>query len=136
EFITAAGIECLRVKFENEQNGFTFRQTQYFFANGNSKLVVTCTALAKGGESLDPVFEASMKTFRLNDESGDGGPFPWIQWVTGAIGALAGCVGLVIVIFQFTEKKEPVGVAFAVLFVVGFLFGQGLSIFCGVKAQI
>src|SRR5262249_42430659 len=41
------------------------RQNFYFFDKGKTKFVVTCTALAEGGEKLDPVFEGSRKTFRF-----------------------------------------------------------------------
>jgi hypothetical protein len=65
QFKTAAGLESARVIFEHEQQGKLLRQTFYFFDKGKTKFVVTCTALAEGGEKLDPVFEASLKTFRI-----------------------------------------------------------------------
>jgi hypothetical protein len=51
---------------ENEHNGTVLRQTFFVFdlAPGK-KLVVTCSALAKGGEMYDVVFEASIKTIRV-----------------------------------------------------------------------
>ena len=65
-FTTTNGEPAVRMVTENEQNGRQLRQTFYFFGKGNTKFVVTCTTLAEGGEKLDPVFEASMKTFRFD----------------------------------------------------------------------
>jgi len=33
---------------------------------GGTKFTITCTALAEGGEKLDPIFETCMKTFRFD----------------------------------------------------------------------
>ncbi len=65
DFKTTEGLAGARFTFENQQNGRMLRQTSYFFANGDRKFVVTCTALADGGDRLDAVFESSMKTFRF-----------------------------------------------------------------------
>jgi hypothetical protein len=65
-FKTAAGLEGGRLFVENEQGGKLLRQIFYFFGKGDTKYVLTCTALAEGGDRLDPVFEASMKTFRFD----------------------------------------------------------------------
>ena len=51
---------------ENKQAGQSLRQTFCFFGNSTRKYVVTCTALSKGGESLDGLFAQSMKTFRVH----------------------------------------------------------------------
>jgi hypothetical protein len=67
-FKTAAGMAGMRVITENQQEDKLLRQTFYFFSKGDTKFVVTCSALAEGGERLDPVFEASMKTFRFDKE--------------------------------------------------------------------
>jgi hypothetical protein len=51
---------------ENQINGVWLRQTFYFFQNGPNMLVVTCSAEANtAGEALDPLFRASLRTFRL-----------------------------------------------------------------------
>jgi hypothetical protein len=66
EIKTANGEMCIRLVTQSEHNGKALRQSFYFFdvAPGR-KLVATCTALADGGDKLDAVFEASLKTFRL-----------------------------------------------------------------------
>ncbi len=52
---------------QSDQNGTLLRQAFYFFAGtGDNKFVVTCSALASGGEEIDEVFEASLKTFVLD----------------------------------------------------------------------
>jgi hypothetical protein len=66
EFEAAGGLPGARVVSENEVNGRALRQTYYFFARGDTKFVITCTALAEGGDKLDPVFEASLRTFRFD----------------------------------------------------------------------
>jgi hypothetical protein len=65
EFTTTDGLEGRRMTIENDQFGHRLRQTFYFFEQGSQKFVVTCSALAEGGEELDPVFETSMKTFHF-----------------------------------------------------------------------
>jgi hypothetical protein len=66
DFKTTAGEQSARLVIEYEQDGKLLRQTFYFFANGDTKFVVTCTTLAQGGDKLDSVFETSMKTFRFD----------------------------------------------------------------------
>lgn len=65
EFLTADGLRGSRVVAEVKQLGRNHRQTYYFFENGNKKYIAVCTTKSEGGEQLDPVFEASMKTFRI-----------------------------------------------------------------------
>ena len=62
---TSAGQAGVRVVIVNEQGGRQLRQTFYFYENGSRKYVVTCTAPAENGESLDAMFEEIMNTFRL-----------------------------------------------------------------------
>jgi hypothetical protein len=68
EFKTSQGLQAARVIAENELNGRVLRNTYYFFPNGDTKFVVTCTALAEGGDKFDPVFEGSMHTFRFDSK--------------------------------------------------------------------
>lgn len=68
EFKTSTGAECRRAVVENLQNPTPLRQSMYFFGKGDKKFVVTCTTYAQEGEKLDPVFEASMATFRVAGE--------------------------------------------------------------------
>lgn len=65
DFQTTEGLLGVRVIIEVEPFGEKLRQTYYFFSQGNKKYFATCTAKSEEGEKLDPVFEASMKTFRL-----------------------------------------------------------------------
>lgn len=66
DFKATDGLRGVRIVIEAEQRGRRLRQTFYVFGNGTTKFVVTCSALAEGGDRLDPVFEASMKTFRFD----------------------------------------------------------------------
>jgi hypothetical protein len=68
EFNTSGDLRGARAVGENELNGMVLRQTYYFFAKGDTKFVVTCSAQADGGDKLDRVFEASMKTFRFDGQ--------------------------------------------------------------------
>jgi hypothetical protein len=67
EFKTTSGLKGTRLVIQSDQNGTLLKQTFYFFAGtGDKKFVVTCSALASGGEEIDEVFEASLKTFVLD----------------------------------------------------------------------
>jgi hypothetical protein len=63
---TEDGEPSVKLVTERHSEGALLRQTYYFFDGGRRKFVVTCTAPASDGASLDPVFDASMKTFRLH----------------------------------------------------------------------
>lgn len=65
-FVTASGLKGERMVTTAHQQKSLLRQTYYFLPGANGKyFVVTCSALAAGGEMLDPVFEESLKTFEL-----------------------------------------------------------------------
>jgi hypothetical protein len=64
-FRTESGLDGVRLITESRQQGRQLRQVAYFFCTGEKAYVVTCTALADGGDQLDPLFERTMKTFRL-----------------------------------------------------------------------
>jgi hypothetical protein len=66
DFQTDDGLAAVRLVCEDTQQGKRLRQTFCFFGNSNRKYVVTCTALADGGEKLDELFVQSMKTFRIH----------------------------------------------------------------------
>jgi hypothetical protein len=68
EFKTTAGLAGSRLVVENEQQDNLMRQTFYIFAGDKRMFVVTCTALADGGEKHDMTFEGSLKTFRFDKE--------------------------------------------------------------------
>ena len=63
-FTTASGEKAVRAVLVSQQLGFSLRQTFYIFGSPSHKYVVTCSALANGGEALDATFAASMKTFQ------------------------------------------------------------------------
>lgn len=67
DFQTNDALASIRLITERHDAniGKDLRQTFYFFENGSHKFVVTCSALADGGDDLDTLFEQSMKTFHL-----------------------------------------------------------------------
>ena len=65
-FTATSGLKGERMVTTSLQHNNPLRQTFYIFPGTNGKyFVVTCTALAAGGESLDSLFEESMKTFEV-----------------------------------------------------------------------
>jgi hypothetical protein len=65
-FVTASGVKGEKIIVTSLQQKNLLRQTFYFFPGPSGKyLVVTCSALAKGGEALDGLFAESLKTFEL-----------------------------------------------------------------------
>jgi hypothetical protein len=64
-FTTTDGLQGARMVVEDEQGGRMLRHSFYIFSQGETKLVVTCTAPAESGDELAPTFEAIMKTFRF-----------------------------------------------------------------------
>jgi len=66
DFNTEDNQPVARILTENEQQGRMLRQTFFFIGSGKRKYVVTCTALADGGEEFDAVFSESIKTFRIH----------------------------------------------------------------------
>jgi hypothetical protein len=66
DFQTEDGLAAVRVVCEDTQQKQRLRQTFCFFGDSSRKYVVTCTALAEGGEKLDPLFAESTKTFRIH----------------------------------------------------------------------
>jgi hypothetical protein len=66
DFRTQDNEAAVKVVTENEQQGRMLRQTFFFIGSGNRKYVVTCTALADGGDKFDTAFAGSMETFRIH----------------------------------------------------------------------
>jgi hypothetical protein len=66
DFQTDDGVAATRVVCEDTQQGQHLRQTFCFLENSSRKYVVTCSALADGGEKLDALFAQSTKTFRIH----------------------------------------------------------------------
>ena len=67
EFKTDSGLKGTKLITQADQQGRSLRQTFFFFeGKPGKKLVITCSALADKGSKLDPLFEASMKTFAVS----------------------------------------------------------------------
>lgn len=65
-FVTISGIRGERMITTSLQMKNMLRQTFYIFPGSKGKyFVVTCSALAAGGELLDSLFEESIRSFRL-----------------------------------------------------------------------
>lgn len=68
EFNVEAGLTGVRIVAENVQSGSVLRQRFYLFDAGKTKFVVTCTRLAGAAAELDAACDASVKTFRFEEE--------------------------------------------------------------------
>jgi hypothetical protein len=65
-FTTKSGLKGERLVTTSLQQKNKLRQTFYFFSGGKGRYyVVTCSTLAAGGESLDALFEESLRSFEL-----------------------------------------------------------------------
>jgi hypothetical protein len=63
-FVTDSGVKGEWFRTLTEQNGLKLRQTFYVLTDGKGRfMAATCTTNADGGEALDGIFEASLKTF-------------------------------------------------------------------------
>jgi hypothetical protein len=66
-FMTATRTAGIRVAFRTERKGLVIRMLQYYFNGKESrKLIITCAALEKDKDTLDPIFERALKTFQLD----------------------------------------------------------------------
>ena len=63
--ITNDGMKGRMLRYTNEQKGRMLRQTQYYFAKGSQKYIITCTSAADIDKFLDKVFDQSVRTFKL-----------------------------------------------------------------------
>ena len=67
KFITNGKMTGYKVKLQNKIKDIDLAQTMYFFEDANRrKIIVTCTAPAKFGADLDPLFDECMKTFAFS----------------------------------------------------------------------
>jgi hypothetical protein len=65
-FTTKSGLKGERLVTTSVQQKNKLRQSFYFFPAGKGRyFVVTCSAHAAGGESLDAIFEESLRSFEL-----------------------------------------------------------------------
>ncbi len=69
DFTTSDGLRGIKLVTEADdmysKEKRRLRQIQYLFNAGPEMLVVTCSALADEGKTLDQEFDAAMKTFRV-----------------------------------------------------------------------
>jgi len=66
-FTTTSGLVGQRVRFFNEYSGLSMRQTSYVFPGLPGQFaILTGTTSRIGGETLDAIFDAAAKTFRVH----------------------------------------------------------------------
>jgi hypothetical protein len=66
DLTTEDGQAAIKLVTETEQQGRRLRQTFYFLGSGDTKYVVTCSALAESAAALDSLFDTSVATFRIH----------------------------------------------------------------------
>jgi hypothetical protein len=66
-FRTTSGTPAIRIAYLTEFKGSQIRTLQYYFGDtDNRKLIVTCTFPEAQKETLDPLFERALKSFRFD----------------------------------------------------------------------
>lgn len=66
-FTTDAGEPGFKIAFRSEKDGLTLRTTQYLFrGRGDGKLLITCTAMEKEIEAIEPACDRSIKTLLID----------------------------------------------------------------------
>jgi hypothetical protein len=69
EFVPDNKAQSYKLKLQNKMNNIDLAQTMYFFdGKQGRKIIVTCTATAKQGPELEPLFDDCMKTFALTGQ--------------------------------------------------------------------
>jgi hypothetical protein len=63
-FQTGSGKQGIRLVVTDSINKLDLQQIFYFFDGTSSKIVVTASSLAAGGDQYAPIFDASLKTFQ------------------------------------------------------------------------
>ncbi len=67
EFSTDAKVPAYKLKIQNKIEDTELAQTMYLFDGPSGrKIIVTCTAPAKYGPELEPLFDECMKTFAVS----------------------------------------------------------------------
>jgi hypothetical protein len=64
-FNTNEGLQGFKIIHENTQGNLRMHQCQYFFGNGNSKIVITGTVPVNSGQRYDAMLDACAKSFRF-----------------------------------------------------------------------
>jgi hypothetical protein len=65
EIVTNEGARSIKLTVDGEHYQRKLRQYFYFFDAGERKYIVTCSALAENAEKYEPLFDKSVKTFRI-----------------------------------------------------------------------
>ncbi|MFA5107879.1 MAG: hypothetical protein WC497_06210 [Patescibacteria group bacterium] len=96
-FVTLKGIKGEKMVTTSLMLKNMVRQIFYFFPGSHGKyFVITCTALAEGGDSLDSIFDESMRSFEIIPTT------PIQRGVRGAaIGLVFGFIGCTIALLLF-----------------------------------
>ncbi len=66
DFVTDSGEGGEKIVYLTEFKGLQINTAQYYFSNGEKKLIVTFTALEAEKAGNDPVFDAAVKTLQLD----------------------------------------------------------------------
>lgn len=68
EFVTTSGLSGIKVTYQTEFKGHLIRSMQYYFElKSGRKIIVTFTELLADKETLDPIIDRSLKTFRMEN---------------------------------------------------------------------
>jgi hypothetical protein len=65
EIVTNEGARSIKLTVDGEHYQRQLRQYFCFFDAGERKYIVTCSALAENAEKYEPLFDKSVKTFRI-----------------------------------------------------------------------
>jgi len=66
QFVTNDGARSIKLTVEGEHYQRLLRQYFYFFDGDEKKFIVTCSTLANSAKDFEPLFDASVKTFRID----------------------------------------------------------------------
>ncbi len=67
DFTLDSGARAVRIVTQNVQFGKKLTQTFYMVGDGSTKYVLTASKLATDTRDLDPLFDASARSFRFDD---------------------------------------------------------------------
>ena len=68
EFATTSGLSGIKIIFQTEFKGYLIRTIQYYFElKSGRKIIVTFTGMVADKETLDPIIDRSLRTFRMEN---------------------------------------------------------------------
>lgn len=68
EFATTSGLTGIKAEFQTVFKDLVIRTVQYYFElQGGRKVIVTFTGLGGDKQTLDPIIDRSLKTFRIEN---------------------------------------------------------------------